>query len=182
VLRKAERAFERFSPGAGPAWLNYFDSARDGRIEEIENGLVESRWVEQQLGRPVVKAFNSFSADSLAHSGRPKGSPERFALPVTGDDKRAKDVVIGLIGEIGFDGLDAGGLDESWHQQPGSAAYCTNLEATHLKSVMQGLTAEDRAKLPERRDLALKKMAELPNGVVARDIVPLLRSLAGISD
>jgi predicted dinucleotide-binding enzyme len=160
---------------------NYY-SMRDGRIEEIENGLVESRWVEQQLGRPIVKAFNNVSIDSLTNLGRPKGSPERFALPVTGDDKGAKDVVVGLIEEIGFDGFDAGGLDESWRHQPGSGAYCTNLEAPRLKSVMQDLNAEDRAKLPERRDLALKKMMELPNGIVARDSVPLLRSLAGLSD
>ena len=32
---------------------------RDGRIEGIEAGLPESRWVEQQLGRPVIKAFNN---------------------------------------------------------------------------------------------------------------------------
>jgi predicted dinucleotide-binding enzyme len=56
-------------------------------------GAVESRWVEQRLGHPIVKAFNSISADSLAHGSRPKGSPERFALPVSGDDRRAKDVV-----------------------------------------------------------------------------------------
>src|SRR5947209_5296634 len=36
---------------------NYYPQQRDGRIEEIESGLPESRWVEKQLGRPVVKAF-----------------------------------------------------------------------------------------------------------------------------
>ena len=88
----------------------------------------------------------------------------------------------GVIFEIGFDGVDAGGLDASWRQQPGSAAYCTNLGASLLKDVMQGLTADDRAKLGERRDVALKKMLELPNGIVAKDSVPLLRSLAGLPD
>jgi predicted dinucleotide-binding enzyme len=158
---------------------NYY-SMRDGVIEPLENGAVESRWVEQRLGRPIVKAFNNISADSLALGSRPKGSPERFALPVAGDDRRAKDVVIGLIDEIGFDGLDAGGLDESWRQQPGSPAYCTNLEATRLRTVLRGLGADDRAKLPERRDRALQEMMRLPNGLVARDTVPLLRALAGI--
>ena len=161
---------------------NYYPM-RDGVIEALENGAVESRWVEQRLGRPIVKAFNSISADSLAHGSRPKGSPERFALPVTGDESRAKDVVVGLIDEIGFDGLDAGGLDESWRQQPGSPAYCTNLEAGRLRAVLQGLGADDRAKLPERRDLALQEMMRLPNfpnGLVTRDTVPLLRALAGI--
>src|SRR5271166_3905919 len=32
---------------------NYYPRQRDGRIEGIEDGLTESRWVEQQLGHPV---------------------------------------------------------------------------------------------------------------------------------
>jgi predicted dinucleotide-binding enzyme len=33
---------------------NYYPQQRDGRIDGIEAGTTESRWVEQQLGRPVV--------------------------------------------------------------------------------------------------------------------------------
>src|SRR4051812_32549818 len=32
---------------------NYYPQQRDGRIDAIEEGMVESRWVQQQLGRPV---------------------------------------------------------------------------------------------------------------------------------
>src|SRR5438067_13245117 len=49
---------------------NYYPF-RDGRIDEIENGLTESVWVERQLGRPVVKVFNSIIAKALAEAGRP---------------------------------------------------------------------------------------------------------------
>ena len=38
---------------------NYYPQQRDGRIAAIEDGMVESRWVSQQLGRPVIKAFNN---------------------------------------------------------------------------------------------------------------------------
>src|SRR5260221_1938957 len=41
---------------------NYYPRQRDGRIEAIEAGLPESRWGEQQVGRPVVKAFNNIYA------------------------------------------------------------------------------------------------------------------------
>jgi predicted dinucleotide-binding enzyme len=41
---------------------NYYPRQRDGRIEPIESGLPESRWVEQQLGHPVIKAFNDIYA------------------------------------------------------------------------------------------------------------------------
>lgn len=44
---------------------NYYPRQRDGRIDEIEPGLTESRWVERQLGRPVVKAFNNIYPQHL---------------------------------------------------------------------------------------------------------------------
>ena len=34
---------------------NYVSQQGDGRIEEIENGTIESRWVEAQPGHPVVR-------------------------------------------------------------------------------------------------------------------------------
>jgi predicted dinucleotide-binding enzyme len=43
-----------------------------------------------------------------------------IALPVAGDDDAAKAVVLRLVDELGFDAVDAGGMDESWRQQPGT--------------------------------------------------------------
>ena len=50
---------------------NYYPRERDGRIGEIEAGITESRWVANQLGRPVVKAFNNIYAQHLLERGRP---------------------------------------------------------------------------------------------------------------
>jgi 8-hydroxy-5-deazaflavin:NADPH oxidoreductase len=108
---------------------NYYPQQRDGSIEPIESGLTESRWVSEQVGRPVVKAFNTINAGHLLKLGKPKGTPGRIAIPAAGDDQRAKDVVIRLIDELGFDGLDAGSLDESWRQQPGAPVYGADLDA-----------------------------------------------------
>jgi len=41
---------------------NYYPRQRDGLIAEIEGGVPESRWVEQHLRRPVIKAFNPILA------------------------------------------------------------------------------------------------------------------------
>jgi predicted dinucleotide-binding enzyme len=64
---------------------NYYPRNRDGLIEEIEKGKTESRWVSDQLGRPVVKAFNTIRARSLLEGGKSKGTPggSRFPLPGT---------------------------------------------------------------------------------------------------
>ncbi|MEU7554349.1 NAD(P)-binding domain-containing protein [Streptomyces sp. NPDC044571] len=103
---------------------NYYPKRRDGRIAGIEDeGLTESRWTEQQLGHPVVKAFNGTYAQDLIDRPRPAGDPDRIAVPVAGDDESAKDTVRALIDELGFDSVDAGGLDDSWRQQPGTPVY-----------------------------------------------------------
>ena len=115
---------------------NYYPRQRDGRIAEIEAGMTESRWVERQLGRPVVKAFNNIYAKHLLELGRPAGSAGRIALPVAGDDERAKQVVLNLVDELGFDGIDAGGLDESWRQQPGSPVYTADLDAAGVRQAL----------------------------------------------
>ena len=90
---------------------NYYPRQRDGRIDAIEAGMAESRWVAQQLNRPVVKAFNNIYARHLMSLGRPKGAPGRIALPVAGDGGAAKALVLQLVDELGFDGVDAGSLD-----------------------------------------------------------------------
>ena len=110
---------------------NYYPGLRDELMEEIEHGMPESVWVSKQLGRPVVKAFNSIMAYSLANHGQPAGTAARIALPVAGDDARAKKIVIALVDATGFDGIDAGTLAESWRQQPGTPAYCTGLQAAN---------------------------------------------------
>ncbi|MFG2846765.1 NADPH-dependent F420 reductase [Kitasatospora sp. NPDC048296] len=103
---------------------NYYPQQRDGRIDAIEDGgLTESRWTEQHLGHRVVKAFNGTYAQDLLERPRPAGDPERLAVPVASDDEAAKRVVRALIDELGFDTVDAGGIDDSWRQQPGTPVY-----------------------------------------------------------
>ncbi len=125
---------------------NYYPRHRDGRIAAIEEGLTESGWVAQQLGRPVVKAFNNIYAQHLLERGQPAGTPGRIALPVAGDDAAAKAMVLHLVDELGFDGVDAGGLDESWRQQPGTPVYGTDLDAA---GVRQALAAARPERQPE---------------------------------
>jgi predicted dinucleotide-binding enzyme len=127
---------------------NYYPRQRDGRIEAIETGLPESRWVEQQLGRSVIKAFNNIYARHLLELGRSQGTPGRIALPVAGDEARAKAVVLRLVDELGFDGVDAGGLDESWRQQPGTPVYAKDFDAD---GVRRALSEAKRERTPEWR-------------------------------
>lgn len=101
---------------------NYYPR-RDGAIGDVDNGMAESRWVAKQINHSVVKAFNNIFYKHLVSKARPMGDGERAALAIAGDDEEAKALVGELINQIGFDVVDAGLLDDSWRQQPGTPVY-----------------------------------------------------------
>lgn len=121
---------------------NYYPRERDGLIAEIEAGQTESEWVAQQLGTPVVKAFNGIYAQHLLEKGVPAGDPGRIALPVAGADGPAKQAVLALVDELGFDAVDAGTLADSWRQQPGSPVYGADADADATRRLLAEAPAE----------------------------------------
>ena len=127
---------------------NYHPELRDGRIDAIDRGMLDSQWVAQQIGRPVIKAFNSILAKSLLEKGAPRGTTGRIALSVAGDSLDAKAAVLRLVDDLGFDPVDGGDLDNSWRQQPGTPAYCQDLEAAALR---RALAEADRSRIAEYR-------------------------------
>ena len=142
---------------------NYYPMLRDGQMPALETGdLTESEWVQQHLGRPVVKVFNNIFADHLENKGQPAGTPGRIALPVAGDDAAAKQKVMALVEELGFDAVDDGTLHDSWRQQPGTPVYCADLPADELREHLAGLgterTAEQHAEFPANHAEAEKQM------------------------
>ncbi len=127
---------------------NYHPELRDGHIDVIDRGMLDSQWVAQQIGRPVIKAFNNIFAKSLLEKGLPRGTKGRIALPVAGDSWDAKAAVLRLVDELGFDPVDGGDLDNSWRQQPGTPAYCQDLETAALR---RALTEADRSRIADYR-------------------------------
>ncbi|CAL9565750.1 NADPH-dependent F420 reductase [Streptomyces sp. enrichment culture] len=128
---------------------NYYPQQRDGRIAAIEDeGLTESRWTARQLGHTVIKAFNGTYAQDLLDRHRPAGAPDRIAVPVAGDDEAAKAKVRALIDELGFDTVDAGGLDDSWRQQPDTPVYGLRGDA---EAVQKALAEASPERKPEFR-------------------------------
>jgi 8-hydroxy-5-deazaflavin:NADPH oxidoreductase len=124
---------------------NYVPKLRDGHIDAIDAGMPESQWVQSQLRHPVVKAFNTIGPASLASLGKPAGAAGRAVIPVTGDDPAAKSAVLELADQLGFDGLDAGPLAESWRQQPGTPIYTTDLPLDAARQALADATPEQTA-------------------------------------
>jgi len=151
---------------------NYYPH-RDGRIKELDDGMPESQYVSQNIGKPVIKAFNNILAKALE-----EGMDGKVCLPVSGDDSRGKTKVIKLIETMGFDAYDAGSLHQSWRQQPGSPAYCTNLDRAGLQRALEQANKE---KMPELREQAYQKMKASDRQLDWRSIVELLRETYGVT-
>lgn len=124
--------------------MNYLP-VRDGQIEDLDRGTVTSIWVENIIGRQVIKAFSNIGAYSLLTEGRESGSEHRIGLPVSGDDEKAKDIVIKLVDQVGFDGYDAGPISDSWKQGPVTPAYCTDLTLKDSKLARDQAVMADTA-------------------------------------
>ncbi len=155
---------------------NYYPP-RDGRIREIDAGLVESVWTSQVLGRAVIKTFNSITWGSLQHRGLPKGAKNRVALPVAGDDAGSKRLVIDLVETLGFDAFDAGSLSESWRYQPGTPAYSTDPTLQQLPSLLE---RADREKAPKNRDSTSKLLGNVVFEFPQPELVRIARLFAGL--
>jgi predicted dinucleotide-binding enzyme len=152
---------------------NYYPF-RDGHIPALDSGdQTESEWVSEQIGHPVIKAWNNVLAGTFADKGLPPGTEGRLALSVAGDDPAAKQTVLSLVENTGFDAIDGGTLAESWRQQPGTPGYCTELTAEELRSA---LAAADRSRAPQVRDEIIKQLASRDYKVSNEDILHLNRS------
>ena len=95
-------------------------------------------------------------------------------MAISGDDPIAKKVISGLIDQAGFDVVDAGDLESSWRHQPGTPAYCTELNASDLKQALNDGMREVAAQI---RDSVIKLFAERTTQPSHEEIVEFNRAL-----
>jgi predicted dinucleotide-binding enzyme len=130
---------------------NYYPM-RDGAVPEFEEGIPESVWLSELFGRPVAKAWNAITSQSFDAKATEPGDPARVAVPVAADGDEDRRIAMRLVEETGFDACDAGVLANSWRQQPGAPVYCTDRT---LDEMPHWLFVADKARVPQRRDLAM---------------------------
>ena len=175
ILSTPPTALSKLAPLVGPLPdeivvidTSNYHPFRDGTIAELDGGKVESVWAAEQLGRTIVKAWSSLVTDSLVNKGQPSGANGRIALPVSGDRVRDRQIAMRLVEDTGFDAVDAGTLADSWRQQPGAPAYCTDLTRDELPPA---LANAEHNRLAKRRKLATEVFLErFPN--LGQDIPP----------
>lgn len=131
---------------------NYYPQQRDGQIAAIEDGQVESAWVAEQIGAPVYKVFNGIWWKHLLENGKPSGTANRIALPVAGQDGPGRELVHGVVDQLGFEPVDAGPISESWRQQPGTPVYGKDFDADRTRQALGEATRERTAEWSARND------------------------------
>jgi len=114
---------------------NYYP-ARDGHIRELdEEKTTTSELLQAHLPKSkVVKAFNHIYAAELTTHGQPRGTPNRRALVIAGNDAEAKAVVTAMLDAFGFDTVDAGPLSQSWRIQRDTPGYGPRRNAEELRN------------------------------------------------
>lgn len=151
---------------------NYYPEA--GVMEGVADAASDTAWLSEQVGRPLTKAWSSIFSRSLAIKGRASGDLDRVALPVAGDDAAAKKVVMQLVEDTGFDAVDAGSLADSWRMQPGTPAYCTDLDATALQGA---LARADKTRMDRDRPAQIQAVYKPEIGVDMVNGVQIYREI-----
>ncbi len=80
----------------------------NNRFGPSASGLTIAQDIAALSGGKVVKAFNTIGAE---HYQNPVFSGQAATLLIAGDDAHAKSITAQLAGDIGFEVIDAGGLD-----------------------------------------------------------------------
>jgi hypothetical protein len=78
-------------------------------------------------------------------------------MAAAGDNPAQKQVVMDIVNELGFDAVDSGSLSDSWRQQPGTPAYCTELTKDELTKALEKANKE---KAPLLRDKVIERIKE----------------------
>lgn len=84
----------------------------------------------------VVKSLNHLGYFKFEKSRRPAGSPGRLALAAAGDDRGAVATVMRLIDALGFDAVDAGGIEAGLALQPDGPVFGAGHSAQELSSLL----------------------------------------------
>jgi predicted dinucleotide-binding enzyme len=109
-----------------------FEDRRYGSSEIVQRRLVRST---------VVKTLNHIGYHELEDERRPRGSPERRALGVAGDDPRAVDVVAELIERIGYDAVRFDRLSAGRLLEPEGPVFGASLHRSEFELAVRAEAA-----------------------------------------
>jgi 8-hydroxy-5-deazaflavin:NADPH oxidoreductase len=125
--------------------MNYWDEidGADGVLATAPAGtsVLVQKWFSSSR---VVKSLNHLGYFKFEKSRHPRGAPGRLAIAAAGDDRAAVAAVLQLIDRLGFDAVDAGGLEAGLALQPGGRVFGVGHSAEALSNLLSPEAASAR--------------------------------------
>ncbi|HEY4267432.1 MAG TPA: NAD(P)-binding domain-containing protein [Galbitalea sp.] len=90
----------------------------------------------------IVKSLNHLGYHQFEEAKRPLEATDRVGIAAAGDDREAVASVMALIEALGFDAVDAGGLEEGIALGPGGPAFGRAYSAVELAAALDHGAAE----------------------------------------
>jgi predicted dinucleotide-binding enzyme len=125
--------------------MNYWEEI-DGVDEELATAPTGTSVLVQDWfsSARVVKSLNQLGYFKFEKSRRPRGTPGRLAMAAAGDDRAAVAAVLQLIDRLGFDAVDAGGLEAGLALQPDGPVFGVGHSAEELSNLLSPEAASAR--------------------------------------
>jgi predicted dinucleotide-binding enzyme len=125
--------------------MNYWEEI-DGVDEELATAPTGTSVLVQDWfsSARVVKSLNQLGYFKFEKSRRPRGTPGRLAMAAAGDDRAAVAAVLQLIDRLGFDAVDAGGLEAGLALQPDGPVFGVGHSAEELSNLLSPEAATAR--------------------------------------
>ncbi|MCW3037126.1 MAG: oxidoreductase [Actinobacteria bacterium] len=125
--------------------MNYWEEI-DGVDEELATAPTGTSVLVQDWfsSARVVKSLNQLGYFKFEKSRRPRGTPGRLAMAAAGDDRAAVAAVLQLIDRLGFDAVDAGGLEAGLALQPDGPVFGVGHSAEELSNLLSPKAASAR--------------------------------------
>jgi aryl-alcohol dehydrogenase-like predicted oxidoreductase len=101
--------------------------AVEASLKRLQTEYIDLYWVH------IWDPWSPLAGGVLTGKYHGQASSDQKGEPIAGDEDRAKSIVLKLVDELGFDGVDAGGLDDSWRQQPGTPVYAADFDAAGVR-------------------------------------------------
>jgi 8-hydroxy-5-deazaflavin:NADPH oxidoreductase len=117
--------------------MNYW-AETDGVDEELATAPSGTSAVVREWfsSAQVVKSLNHLGYFKLEKSRRPAGAPGRLAIAAAGNDRTAVAAVLRLVDALGFDPVDAGGLEAGLALQPDSPVFGVGHSAEEMSNLL----------------------------------------------
>jgi predicted dinucleotide-binding enzyme len=117
--------------------MNYW-AETDGADEELTKAPAGTSTVVKAWfpSARVVKSLNHLGYFKFEKARRPAGAPGRIAIAAAGDDREAVETVLRLIDRLGFDAVDAGGLEAGQALEPNGRVFGAGHTAEELANLV----------------------------------------------